>query len=163
MGRPSYKTVNFDNDQMCIRCGRFYIPSVLNDNGKCELCNRKRQYIKDPDQITLKILLNAWQTIRECYPCENDVTSIVYFFRGRETQRVKIGFTSNSVWDRLASCQTGSPDPLEMMGIVEAPLAVERELHKMLEQYHSHNEWFNGTSALFQFIHQISHMPKPPL
>lgn len=71
-----------------------------------------------------------------------------YFIRACRSGLVKIGCASNPV-ARLKELQTGSPEKLELVGVIpDAGQAGERELHELLAPYRSHGEWFKPSEYL---------------
>ena len=67
----------------------------------------------------------------------------VYLVRGAEA--VKIGLTIDAdPLNRLAALQTGSPVPLQLIGLIQGNETHERELHSRFAQFRLHGEWFSG-------------------
>lgn len=58
-------------------------------------------------------------------------------------EHTKIGIAKN-VEQRLALLQTGCPEPLKIVDVIEAkdPLRIERRLHFEFRQYRTRGEWF---------------------
>lgn len=65
----------------------------------------------------------------------------IYFVRGSKGA-VKIGYTSGRVESRLKSLQTGSPDKLELLGVVDGGRELEKLLHKRYAEKRLEGEWF---------------------
>lgn len=61
----------------------------------------------------------------------------------RAGNAVKIGFTSSCPHKRLRSLQTGSPNPLRLIGLKWTTKADEREMHRALDAYRVQGEWFD--------------------
>lgn len=148
-------------DQMCIICGYWYSPVSIEDSGACSHCERARRKKTTRDRTDFVFIraLNFWEKLNSEYRGEISEDELIYFFRGRVTRKVKIGYTSVSPLNRLLDCQVGSPDQLEVLGVVHAPFVFERELHDLFAPYHSHGEWFDGNPILYKFIKRISYMP----
>lgn len=72
-----------------------------------------------------------------------DPTSLVYFVRGVLTKKIKIGYTTQNAYHRMADLQVGSPDILKMIGVMNAPRYFESDLHRVLAPYRAHGEWFS--------------------
>jgi len=73
----------------------------------------------------------------------------VYLIRNRAQRRVKIGFTSLDATERLATLQTGSASPLELvMVIAGVPRRLEGELHQEFKRRRVLGEWFEDTGAI---------------
>lgn len=146
-------------EQMCVKCGFRYAASIFDDEGRCSNCNRIRAQTKSRINMNLEILLAAWGILIEPYVGLENL-GLIYFMRGRITRRTKVGYTTRDPYLRLSDCQTGSPDVLELLGVADAPYSVEQELHKILEPYHSHGEWFDESKVLNKFIRTISYKYK---
>lgn len=69
-------------------------------------------------------------------------TGYIYFIRATGTNKVKIGYSISPRW-RLATLQTGSPLPLEIIGLCSGSLETEARFHSVYAEYHSHGEWFD--------------------
>lgn len=80
------------------------------------------------------------------------IHEIVYFIQGEKTKLVKIGKTSNTIPERLAKLQTGSPDKLRLIGICFGPTCTERMLHNKFKEHRRHGEWFFPSSELTRFV-----------
>lgn len=150
----------WSDDQMCVKCGNWYIAEeLIDDNGKCPTCKRKIKQAKDRANITLESLLYAYHDLCAGRTGDEGSESFVYFIRGKTTRRIKIGYTSRTVWDRLRDHQVGSPDVLEVVGVINAPQYFETALHRILEPYRSHGEWFDASAVIMKFIRKVAFMP----
>lgn len=69
------------------------------------------------------------------------IRGVVYFLHAPHSLAIKIGFTSQIDY-RLSSLQTGSPEPLQLLGTLPANMGLEKALHKELEDVHMRGEWF---------------------
>ena len=65
----------------------------------------------------------------------------VYLIQAEGTLRYKIGISVNPV-KRLRSMQTGSPVKLILVRTIPGNKDVEAAIHKDLERYRVHREWF---------------------
>ena len=78
--------------------------------------------------------------------------SFVYFIGDSNSAGpIKIGVAAN-VEARLKSLQTGNPNPLLILGIIEGGHKVEQALHKKFEKFRHHGEWFNPTEEIITYI-----------
>lgn len=68
--------------------------------------------------------------------------SKVYFILCQATGRVKCGVASDPR-TRLASLQVGSPTPLKLVAEIDGSESKERLIHRRLERWHIHGEWFH--------------------
>ncbi|AAK94354.1 replication initiation protein [Myxococcus phage Mx8] len=75
----------------------------------------------------------------------------VYFVRAESGGPVKIGTAAN-VEHRLASLQTGAPERLCVLGVMESRARLESELHKRFDALRLHGEWFRPEPELLSFI-----------
>lgn len=84
-------------------------------------------------------------------------SNYVYFVRALTLGLIKIGIAKNAS-ARLIGMQTGSPDKLELMGVVrprdEDPVFLEQRLHHRFRRHKSHGEWFHPVPALVEYIEQ---------
>jgi hypothetical protein len=81
------------------------------------------------------------------------VESVTYFIQSPEGGPIKIG-VSSTPRRRLKQLQTGSPVPLEIVGLIDGN--VEDELHRQFAQCRKHGEWFDPTPELISYIQQKS-------
>ena len=81
---------------------------------------------------------------------------IVYFMQGQLTGLIKIGHTTrSSLVLRITQCQTGSPDILRLIGIVDYPDSIEyNELYiqQLFNSFRVQGEWFRPNPELIDFI-----------
>ena len=66
----------------------------------------------------------------------------VYFLLAPHSLCVKIGFTTHRPQHRVTSLQSGSPEPLMLLGSVAGEIWLERGLHKRFKDLHVRGEWF---------------------
>lgn len=146
----------FEDDRFCMNCARWYIPPVIDDDGYCEACKKVKKHASKRIQFNLKMLKDMYDEMARGYRPED---SYIYFVLGQTTRRVKIGYTSRNVRDRLCDLQTGSPDRLILLGVIHAPFYFEAELHHALRPFHSHGEWYDLPSSIVKWIQRISRVP----
>lgn len=78
---------------------------------------------------------------------------MVYFIRSVESNRIKIGYTNGSVSKRLATLQTGCPEPLELLHFTEeAGPYEEAKIHRRFKDYRVRGEWFSMNDEIECFI-----------
>lgn len=75
---------------------------------------------------------------------------MIYFIGSGKTGPVKIGFTSrrDGVQDRLSSLQTGNPEELSVLAVIEGSQKGESQIHKALAANRLKGEWFEREPAL---------------
>jgi hypothetical protein len=81
---------------------------------------------------------------------------VVYFVQGDVTKRIKIGFTSGRIWDRIDALQTGSPEKLILLREILATPLFESHLHKLFARHRLHGEWFTNHDDILYFIDNYS-------
>ena len=74
---------------------------------------------------------------------------MVYFVKSGDF--MKIGYTKN-VSKRIAQLSTGSPQKLELMGIVFGGVDTEKEYHTIFSSLHHKKEWFRYDGILKAFF-----------
>jgi len=74
---------------------------------------------------------------------------VIYFVK--VGKRVKIGY-SEDVASRLCQLQTGSSEPLTLLGTVPGNMQLEKAIHVLLSPYRVQGEWFVHSGACRQFI-----------
>lgn len=86
----------------------------------------------------------------------------VYFVRALKLGLIKIGQTDCAL-TRLGNMQTGSPDRLELLGVIIGgdAVAVERSLHRRFARSRLHGEWFRPSEALLAYIAEHATSPRP--
>ena len=68
----------------------------------------------------------------------------IYFITNESRNRIKIGFTSQSIDKRMKQLSTGSSEKLILLYSIEGTLDTERGLHNYFGQdYHKHLEWYD--------------------
>lgn len=84
---------------------------------------------------------------------------VVYFVLASNSRKVKIGLTANPEL-RLATMQTGCPEPLELLGVVAGGRRLETRLHRELADDCSHGEWFHCTeNVMSRVAHLLGGVP----
>jgi hypothetical protein len=147
----------FENDRMCAKCARWYLPPAFEDDGFCASCKRREKQASN----RLNSAAVRFRDALLAKPLYEDIDpeSLVYFIIGVETRRLKVGYTSQSVYKRLKGLQGQSPDILRLIGVVNAPQVFEREMHKVLKPFHSHGEWFEVPADVLRMIRQNTFLP----
>lgn len=77
---------------------------------------------------------------------------MIYFIRAKVTKKIKIGFTTKSISERMYPMHSVSPDSLIFIGGMAGGQAEEKQLHHKFKCLHSHGEWFNESRELLCFI-----------
>jgi hypothetical protein len=75
----------------------------------------------------------------------------IYFLEGAFSGLIKIGIAS-SLSSRVASIQSGSPEPLSLICHLPGSKQLERFLHGLFEPLRSHGEWFRPHWSLHAVI-----------
>jgi len=75
-----------------------------------------------------------------------DIGSMVYLLRivNDDKSLYKIGFTSESVYDRIRNIQTGCPYEIRLIDTYKSEYSrkIERTLHNMFSHKQTFGEWF---------------------
>lgn len=83
---------------------------------------------------------------------------MIYFIQAGEGRRVKIGHTDGPVEARLAALQTGCPDTLRVLAVVEGTRADESWLHVCFSGLRVRGEWFVFGRPLQDFLRWLGHL-----
>lgn len=76
----------------------------------------------------------------------------VYFVIAKQSKRIKIGYTCYKPEARLSTLQTGSAEPLELLGVLVGGPELERELHRKHKGMSCGGEWFTDCPEIRQEI-----------
>lgn len=69
----------------------------------------------------------------------------VYFIENVDTGRIKVGFTTTTVYSRLVALQTGSDCELRILGVLCSDRergTTEWQLHQQFGKHRHRGEWF---------------------
>lgn len=84
---------------------------------------------------------------------------VVYFVRGSESGRIKIGRTRNAVAFRMAAIAGMCSEPIELLGVVlEDHYATgsgeytETAIHRRLADHRLHGEWFHPHPEVLELV-----------
>jgi hypothetical protein len=73
---------------------------------------------------------------------------VIYFIEnqlsGRTSNAIKIGYAAEDAEQRRRLFQTGSPDPLVILGTIEGSVREEKRLHRKLARHRRRGEWFDA-------------------
>ncbi|MGA2177319.1 MAG: GIY-YIG nuclease family protein [Verrucomicrobiota bacterium] len=83
--------------------------------------------------------------------CNVPEQSAVYFIENNNTERIKIGVSTDPE-KRRSELQTGSADPLRLIGSIPGGLHLESKLHSDFAHLRLQGEWFHATQELRGFI-----------
>ena len=83
---------------------------------------------------------------------------LVYFF-GTDYDRVKIGRCYSNLHQRQISIQTGCPDPIKLLGVIQCQdkiemNSIEKDLHQRFQQYQTIGEWFRLVPEILNVIQE---------
>lgn len=82
----------------------------------------------------------------------------IYFIQGRETLRIKIGYSKNPP-SRLAELQTAANERLALLGSIPGTIAEEKALHRKFAEYRCVGEWFTGDRDICDYIDEVLKVP----
>ncbi|MCK1568967.1 GIY-YIG nuclease family protein [Bradyrhizobium sp. 173] len=77
--------------------------------------------------------------------------SKIYFILCQATGRVKCG-VANDPRARLMGLQVGSPTPLKLIAEIDGDDAKEKLIHRRLDRWHIHGEWFHYVPEVCDII-----------
>lgn len=86
---------------------------------------------------------------------------MIYFIEGRHTGLIKVGFTEHDPKVRLRDLQTGSPDTLSLIGVVDGDQKLERELHDSFVLFWHHGEWFEPCYEIRTYLEDNNLLDAP--
>jgi hypothetical protein len=87
------------------------------------------------------------------------MTGHVYFAKAGD--RIKIGFSTN-VERRLRALGTGSPQVIQLLGVMPGSKRLERTIHDDLKAHRQHREWFTDCPAVRETLSRLPlEMPVP--
>ena len=89
---------------------------------------------------------------------------LVYFF-GTDFDRVKIGTCQSNLYRRQKDIQTGCPDSIKLLGIIQCKNKAEMkrretELHRQFEDYNTIGEWFRIDPEISTYIQEFAESGK---
>lgn len=125
-----------------------------------DLCDRRQAAGKSID-----IPRDAGSRIAQLL--QNEDTGWLYFLMQQEIAKVKIGFTRDP--NRcIKVLEAYSALPVTVIAMVRAPADYEQALHRALELFHSHGEWFDVALPVawlltdvkyrrFRAVHEVIH------
>ncbi len=83
----------------------------------------------------------------------------VYFIRDEASGLIKIGFTQQSIWERVAQMRNANPGVLTVLGVMRSTSMFERNLlHRFSASLKSH-EWFYPSDDLVDYVRRRSRKP----
>jgi hypothetical protein len=85
--------------------------------------------------------------------------SLIYFIRFGTHRLVKIGYSKDHPWKRMATMQTGTPERLHLLGMAPGSPEDEAAWHKRFAHLRVRGEWFKWTPELRQAAKSHLHDP----
>jgi integrase len=76
---------------------------------------------------------------------------VIYFIQNERTANIKIG-SAVDVRTRLADLQTGSCDPLRLIGVIPGDTSDEKRLQRLFGKFRFRGEWFRPNAVVMAFI-----------
>lgn len=96
--------------------------------------------------------------------CPTNPTGNVYFILAPHSLSVKIGYTSNGCALRLLQLQTGTPEPLVLLGYMPADERyTEMFLHEHFRELRIRGEWFQFNHCIADFVRWACEKRAPDL
>ena len=83
----------------------------------------------------------------------------IYFIGAKD--KIKIGYTKNSIEKRLKQLQTGNDETLVLLGYIRGGLDEEKMLHKQFSNYRirKNGEWFEPSAEIIDYINKNNSKP----
>lgn len=106
---------------------------------------------RDPDMA--QVMLSAARLRSQTRRVTKREPAYVYFVQAGEDGLVKIGCASD-VASRLATLQTGSPEPLRLLGVTAGGKSAESALHRRFAHLRVRGEWFVAAEELLGYIQE---------
>jgi hypothetical protein len=89
---------------------------------------------------------------KRCVPAPHShVSSWVYFILAVHSHRLKIGIARH-VYERFAALFNANADDLKLLGQTPGGLELEQDLHRELEPFRAHHEWFDWTPEVWEVV-----------
>jgi len=85
----------------------------------------------------------------------------IYFIQAVDSKKIKIGFSAWNVETRLNTLQTGSPEPLALLGAIDGTPADERALHRKFASLRISGEWFQCHDSILEMLGTRSNPQQP--
>lgn len=77
---------------------------------------------------------------------------MIYFIGNKQQDIVKIGYTQNSIQQRICTIQANSPYKMEVFGIVEGMKNIEQFIHDKFKHLHIRGEWYRISEEMLLWI-----------
>ncbi len=90
---------------------------------------------------------------------------MIYFIQSGESGAIKIGYTASekTLDNRVIAMQTGSAEPLNVIGTIDGTRSDEHDIYKKFHVYQIHGEWFIPDPILIKFIRNLCRIIDNPL
>lgn len=85
---------------------------------------------------------------------------MIYFIQSGEDGPIKIGYSKNDPQERKSTFDTGNPDNLRLLGVMEGELLDEQKLQDRFDYARKKGEWFWPVRELVDFIDSLSNKKK---
>ena len=79
----------------------------------------------------------------------------IYFLLADKYNAVKIGFTRNTVEERLVNGNTWSPYEYDVLKVIKGTMLEESQIHHRFVSYKIRGEWFTYSDEIKYFISQL--------
>ena len=100
-------------------------------------------------------LATATRLRRQSRPRSARPTQLVYFIQRGAFGPIKIGTAADPA-ARLRALQTGSDEPLRLLGSMDGGRPMEASLHRRFGRARLSGEWFSPSTDLLGFIAEVS-------
>lgn len=108
-------------------------------------CRQRKACIRQlaRQKVPFVIAADGWPRVEKASLLPKPIRwGLVYVVEDSTARALKIGFTMGDPRLRLKALQTGNPTRLRFRDLMPANSAVERRLHRDLQEYRLTGEWF---------------------
>ena len=118
----------------------FRVPFNAKITNKPILLSKNRDFDKEIEAI--------------CKEFDKTHTECVYFVQAKQLKLIKIGVTKN-LKSRLSALNTGCPDDLKVLKIIQGDVSLEKLLHEKFAHLRVKGEWFTPSAELLKYIDEV--------
>lgn len=127
--------------KLLIECSDF-----INLDKFAQKCTADSKYI---EEIKGRLILWGWGKRSSAK------ISRIYFIQSGSSGPIKIGYSTSSVKDRLATLQTAHHEKLNLLATMEGARPLEQKIHSQFQSHRLEGEWFHPDPGILNFIDDI--------
>jgi hypothetical protein len=149
--------------KICDRCWESFIPRFTAQTYCCVKDKHEKvcQRCQKPFKVKCdKYLARRRYCSKNCVPAPYTWSDCwVYFILAEKCNRVKIGIASD-VDERFSTLFRENADDLKLLKAIPGGLELEQEIHRELELFRAHNEWFEWTPEVQETVNRYIKDPQ---